>query len=130
MSTRKDALMESLISHLEVRGELCPEGNAATERAIAAIEKELHEEVENNRFTLWKTGYSFQTALAVIKISETEKAIKFKVPDSKKEYEFFLPKSAVRVDKNSSGILILANWFTVAGFLAFLFDRYGSVYKR
>jgi hypothetical protein len=134
MSARKDALMESLISHLEVRGELCQEGNAATERAIAAIERELREEAEYNRFTLWITGYRINRALSVERVSATDKAVKFSIPGTKNkegnEYTFFMPKKALVADKNESSIVNVARWFTVEGYLSFLFDRFGSVYNR
>ncbi len=134
MSSRKDALMESLIAQLEVRGELCPEGNAATERAIASIEKELREEVEINRFTLWITGYRYSRAIAVERISATDKAVKFAVPGTKNkdggEYTFFMPKKALVADKNEPSIITVARWFTVEGYLSFLLDRFGSVYNR
>ena len=132
--SRRDALMESLISHLEVRGELGDEGNAATERAIATIEQELREEVDLNRFTLWITGYRVNRALAVERVSATDKAVKFSVPDTKNkegnEYTFFMPKKALVADKNEPSIVTVARWFTVEGYLSFLFDRFGSVYNR
>ena len=115
--SRRDALMESLISHLEVRGELGDEGNAATERAIATIEQELREEVDLNRFARWITGYRVNRALAVERVSATDKAVKFSVPDTKNkegnEYTFFMPKKALVADKNEPSIVTVARWFTV-----------------
>jgi hypothetical protein len=131
MSTRKDALMEELIMQCEIRGELDEESNKATELRIAQIERELAmTEVEETRYTLWKTGYNVQRGMYVEMVSETPKAYKFKCMDSAKEYTFFLPKAACRFDKNVRGIINLANWFNVEGFLSFLFDRYATIYKR
>lgn len=135
MSSRKDALMEELVMHMEVRGELGPEGNAATEKRIAEIEKELNmpesEVIDtDNYFTLWKTGYRVQAALYVQLVGETAKAYKFKCLDSAKQYEFFMPKKACEFDRNNKGIIAIARWFDVQDFLKFLFDRYASHYNR
>lgn len=131
MSARKDALMEELIMQCEIRGELDEESNKATELRIAQIERDLAmTQTEETRYTLWKSGYSINKAMYVEMVSETPKAYKFKCMDSAKEYTFFLPKAACRFDKNNSGIISLANWFTVEGFLSFLFDRYATAYKR
>lgn len=133
MSARKDSLLEELIMCCEIRGELDEKSNKSTEDRIAEIKKELamsEDHVEETRYTLWKTGYNVQRGMSVEMISETPKAYKFKCLDSTKEYYFFLPKAACRFDKNVRGIINLANWFTVEGFLSFLFDRYASIYKR
>lgn len=132
--SRRDALLESLVLHCEVRGELDAEGNAATERAIAAIEQELREDAVDNRFTLWLPGYRVNHALAVERVSATDKAVKFSVPGTvNKEgvpYTFFMPKKALVSDKNEPSIVSIARWFTVEGYLSFLFDRFGSHYNR
>jgi hypothetical protein len=129
------AIQEEIISLCEIRGECDDATNASVESKILELTNQIQNIKMNPefylpRFTLWKTGYTYQTALAVVQVAETQKAIKFKILDSAKGYEFYLPKSAVRTDKNSSEILILAKWFNVEGFLAMLFDRFGSVYKR
>lgn len=136
MST-KEALMNELVNFCEIRGEGSPEMNAAVEKTIAMLEKqiaELEASGEEVRYTLWKTGYTVQQALSVTIVGETAKAIKFKVLGvdsySDKERTFFMPKSAVRPEKKYPEILLIAKWFAVEGYLNFLFDRYGSAYKR
>lgn len=139
--SRKDSIMEALIMNYEVRGELDAEGNAAIEDSIAKMEQELRD-IENGvapeptrpRFTLWISGYSASRALAVERVSATEKAVKFAVPGTQNktgdEYTFFMPKKALLADKNEPSIVSIAQWFTVEGYLNFLFDRFGSYYKR
>lgn len=84
----------------------------------------------NNIYSIWKTGYTVSTALGVELVAETEKAIKFKVLNSSKEYTFYLPKRVLSFDKDNEGIINLAHWFTIDGFLAFLFDHYANHYRR
>jgi hypothetical protein len=83
-----------------------------------------------NVYNIWKTGHMVRTSLGVILVGETERAYKFKVLNSEKEYYFFMPKKAVKFDTKLEGTINLARWFTVDGFLRFLFDRYASHYKR
>jgi len=83
-----------------------------------------------NIYSIWKTGYSVCTALGVELVGETEKAFKFKVLNSEKEYTFFMPKKAVTFDKKNEGIINLARWFVPEGFVAFLSDRYANHYRR
>lgn len=82
------------------------------------------------RYTIWLSGYNVSHALCAEMVGETAKAYKFKEYDSGKEYTFFLPKKACSFDKNVDGIIHLARWFALEGFLRFLFDRYGSHYNR
>jgi hypothetical protein len=84
----------------------------------------------NSHFIIWITGYSHHTALSVELVSETEKAYRFKVTDSTKGYAFYMPKSALKKDSHTSGVLNLASWFKLEGFLSFLFDRYASHVPR
>lgn len=83
-----------------------------------------------NVYNIWKTGQRVRASLGVILVDETERAYKFKVLNSEKEYYFFMPKKAVQFDTKLEGTINLARWFTVDGFLAFLFDRYASHYAR
>ena len=83
-----------------------------------------------NIYNIWRSGYSVSAALSVELVGETEKAYKFKVLDSAKEFTFFLPKRALKFDKKVPGVINLACWFTLEGFTAFLFDRFASHYKR
>ena len=86
--------------------------------------------MENNVYSLWKNGYSVRASLPVEKVAETEKAIKFRVLNSVKEYTFFVPKTAIKYDSQIESTINLARWFTVEGFLGFLFDKYATHYKR
>ena len=86
--------------------------------------------MEQQYFTLWKTGYNVSHALTVELVAETEKAYKFKEIESGRDYTFFMPKKACKFDKNNASIIALAGWFTVEGFLSFLFQRYASHYNR
>ena len=132
--SRKDALIEELISHMEVRGELDAEGNAATERAIAAIQGEIESDDDDNRFIIWLSGYSISHALAVERIATTDKAVKFSIPGTVNKdgapYTFFMPKKALVVDTNEPSIVRVPRWFTVDGYLGFLFNRFASHYSR
>jgi len=83
-----------------------------------------------NIYNIWRSGYSVSTALGVELIGETEKAYKFKVLNSTKEYTFFLPKKAVKFDTEVEGIINLARWFAADGFTAFLFNTFSTHYKR
>jgi len=136
MKKTKDDLMEALISHLEVRGELGPEGNAATEAAIEKLTNEIASldqkavPVEAPTFCLWKTGYSTSQTIAAQQVSATEKAVKFRVIGAEKDRFFFMPKKALVSDKNEPSILYIAQWFSIDGYLSFLFNRYGNAYRR
>lgn len=86
--------------------------------------------MDQQRFTLWKSGYRVSHALAVELVAETDKAYKFKEMDSGKDYTFFMPKKACNFDKTNDGLINVAVWFTVEGFLSYLFQRYASHYNR
>lgn len=81
-------------------------------------------------YSIWKTGYAVNTALGVLLIGETEKAFKFKILNSNRELYFHLPKKALSFDAKNEGIINLARWFTIEGYLANLFDRFANHYKR
>jgi hypothetical protein len=83
-----------------------------------------------NIYSIWKTGYSVNTALSVELVGETERAYKFKVLNSDRDYTFFLPKAAVSFDKKIQGVINLKRWFTVEGFLSYIFDNFASHYRR
>ena len=80
--------------------------------------------------SIWKSGYSVNTALGVLLIGETDRAFKFKVLNSNTELFFHLPKKAVKFDAKNEGVINLAHWFTVDGYLRTLFDRFANHYKR
>jgi hypothetical protein len=84
----------------------------------------------NQVYVLWKTGYSVNTALSVELVFETEKAFKFKVLNSVKNYTFYMPKSAVKKDEGIEGVLNIAHWFNPEGFTRFLFDQYANHHVR
>ena len=83
-----------------------------------------------NVYSIWKTGYSVHTALGVLLVGETERALKFKVLNANKDLFFHLPKKAVKFNTENEGIINLAYWFTADDFLRSLFDRYANHYKR
>jgi|APFre7841882793_1041355.scaffolds.fasta_scaffold25166_2 hypothetical protein len=80
--------------------------------------------------SIWKTGYAVHTALGVELVGETEKAMKFKVLNSSKGYTFYMPKKALAADKTTEGILNLAPWYKIEGFIEYLFDQYANHYAR
>jgi hypothetical protein len=83
-----------------------------------------------NVYSIWKTGRSVHTALSVLLVGETERALKFKVLDANKDLFFHLPKKAVKFDTKNEGIINLAHWFTVDDFLRSLLDRFATHFKR
>lgn len=86
--------------------------------------------MNTDTFTLWKSGYKYSSAICVQKVSETDRAIHFSVMGSEKPYTFYLPKKAVSRNKDVEGILNIAGWFKLEGYISFLFDKYGSYYNR
>jgi hypothetical protein len=80
-------------------------------------------------YSIWKSGYGVSTAMGVLLVGETEKAMKFKVLNSNKELFFHLPKKALKFDTKNEGIVNLAHWFTLDGYVRNLFDRFANHYK-
>ena len=81
-------------------------------------------------YSIWKNGYSVRAAMSAELVGETDKALKFKVLNSVKEYTFFIPKKAIKYDTRVENCINLAPWFMIEGFLRFLFDRYATHYKN
>lgn len=84
----------------------------------------------NKVYSIWVSGSKMNSALGVEVVGETDKAIKFSVLNSTRDYTFFLPKAAVKVDAENEGILLLARWFKLEGFIASMFDRFSNYYVR
>lgn len=80
-------------------------------------------------YAIWKSGYAVNTAMGVLLVGETEKAMKFRVLNSDREIFFHLPKKALKFDTKNEGIVKLAHWFTIDGYLRNLFDRFANHYK-
>lgn len=81
-------------------------------------------------YVIWKNGYSVNTAMDVLLVGETEKAMKFRILNSNREIFFHLPKKALKFDTKVDGVMILAHWFILDGYVRNLFDRFANHDKR
>ena len=84
----------------------------------------------NEVYSIWVNGNKRSLALGVILVGETDAAFKFKILNSDRDLTFFLPKKAIKLDATNEGIMLLARWFKVEGFLANMFDRFANSYSR
>ena len=83
----------------------------------------------DNCLTIWTNGYRHCTGVSAFRVAETDKAIQFRLLEDE-NVTFWFPKVALRHDKNLDGVLNVAPWFKIRDYLAYVWQRYGSVYPR